>query len=254
MTIKRQLYFINKGLDLRDIFVYNLIKFLPYPITISDIVKSSPLVGIKERQMRVIIKRLALANLFATHHNKYGLFFIFPFATPATFRRRKTFMPCKISPEKALFPGKISPGKPLYKYNINNKKTSYYKRHNDDDREHFIYAKDNSKSQTRYLRTIKELFKNAFPSKNNYIKSPIPKDFNISLLIEKVKQSEFLQEREFSSLEWCIKNYRAIINDCYKEYKQKPAPPPPPKPDFTQREYSKEECNTLFDDLDDVDI
>ena len=98
------------------------------------------------------------------------------------------------------------------------------------------------------------MFKASFPDKNNYISNGVPENFNAGLLIRKIKESPFLMEREFATLDWCIKHYNAIINDCYKEYKQKPAPPPPPKPEFTQREYTTEECNALFDSLDDINV
>ena len=253
MPIKRQLFFINRGLDLRDIFVYSLIKILPCPITVNDIINSSPVIKIKSRQMRVILKKLVLANLVATYFNRFGLFFIFPYISLATFRHKKPYVPCKFSQGKVHFSCKFSQNKPLYKYKYINIKTSNIKKHNVVDNKHNIFAINNN-LQTKKLKNIKNIFKANFPNKNNYINSEIPNNFNISLLIKKIKESPFLMDREFATLDWCIRHYNPIINDCYKEYKQKPAPPSPPKRDFTQREYTAEQCDSLLDSLDDIEI
>ena len=93
MTVKRQLFFINRGLDLRDIFVYNLLKILPCPITVEDIIKSSPAIKVKTRQMREIIKRLTQTNLVATFFNRFGLFFIFPY-NPVAGNKKNRYLKC----------------------------------------------------------------------------------------------------------------------------------------------------------------
>ena len=252
MNTKRHQFFKDRGLDIRDFFVYKLIQTLPYPITLQQIIDSSPFIDVKTRQMSQIIKTLTTANLVATNYNKFGISFIFPHISPATYRKRKRFAPCRISQGKVAFSSKISQVKPLYKYNNINKKTIYKKQYVVD-KPHSVLARNNN-LKIQHLKKIKEIFKASFPDKNNYIKSELPRNFSISLLINKLKESPFLMEKEFATLEWCIKHYEPIINDCYKEYKQKPAPPPPPPPDFSQREYTKEECNALFDDLDDIEL
>ena len=130
MNTQRQLYYKNKGLNLTDAFIYEHIKKLPYPIKREQIKTSIPLFQGSTRQLAYIIKKLVLANLFVTRSSCYGLTFIFPFLTRASFCLDKTYSSCKNQHQSTLYQCRFLHRQPLYKYNNINKKTKYLKRNN----------------------------------------------------------------------------------------------------------------------------
>lgn len=71
----------------------------------------------------------------------------------------------------------------------------------------------------------------------------------MDLLIEKIKESEFLERCNNISLSWCLNHFDDIVADKYKNfYKKNPAT------DFEHHNYTKEELDALFDPLDEVEI
>ena len=75
--------------------------------------------------------------------------------------------------------------------------------------------------------------------------------YNLTLLIEKVRESRFL--RQFEKLSQLLRLYDNIINDKYKDFFYRLAKEDTPKP-YRAREYTDEELNSLFDNLDDVEL
>lgn len=73
--------------------------------------------------------------------------------------------------------------------------------------------------------------------------------YDLDLLIEKVKESRFL--KKFNLLSEMLKKYDLIILGRYKDYyEDKPKSNKKPK----EREYSKEQLNSLFLDINDIEI
>jgi len=105
-------------------------------------------------------------------------------------------------------------------------------------------------------------FYDAFPKKLFQFEKPIPTPHyvDIDFLIERVRASQFLFKNPRQNFTWCIKpeNYNKICTQTssgryyYDEWNQ----PIKQKSAKTQnsRDYSPEELNNLFDDLDDLKI
>lgn len=114
-------------------------------------------------------------------------------------------------------------------------------------------------------------FASAFPSKKNVITSSCRKFFkeigidtvkmkvNIDKLIEAVKNSDFLMERDYLGFWWCLTNYTRIVNEIFKtgadgktimKYWQSCDQ----TAGYKGREYSKAELESLFDSIDDLEV
>lgn len=255
MTLKQQEYFDKKGLSLKEAFIFLFLKKLSRPITYEEILGYVPLAQVNLRQLKNIIKKITDANIMATKSNRNGTVFIFPYFTSATKCTKTVFGKCKKLPQQTIFRGRFLHFTALYKYNKINKKPKVKIRHTVVDHTDDIFVKGN-RSQVKYLKLVKDFFKNQFPNKNNYIKSELPQNFNLKLLVSKINESPFLKEREFASLEWCIKHYNAIISGYYRQY-EKPVQETAPQNSykgFQERTYTNEECNSLFDSLDDIEL
>ena len=76
--------------------------------------------------------------------------------------------------------------------------------------------------------------------------------YNLTLLIDKVRESRFL--RQFVKLSQLLRLYDNIINDKYKDFSYRLAQQEDsPKP-YRAREYTDEELNSLFDNLEDIEL
>lgn len=105
--------------------------------------------------------------------------------------------------------------------------------------------KEKEKNKREKILSQKQLkFANAFPEK--IIDCEVPEQIDIDLLIQKIKESEFLTSANNFTLQLCIKYYDKITQDFYKSYKQTN------KPEFEQRTYTQEDINSLFTDLKDI--
>ena len=75
--------------------------------------------------------------------------------------------------------------------------------------------------------------------------------YNLTLLIDKVRESQFL--RQFEKLSQVLRLYDNILSDKYKDFSYRLNKEDSPKP-YRAREYTDEELNSLFDNLDDVEL
>lgn len=251
-----QLYFMDKGLSIKEVFLLNILKTLSQPISLNQILLKFPILALKQRQYCQILEKFEDANILVKVKGYNGYYFIFPFLVVAKNRIYKPFRLCEKSHEQILGICGKSHNPPLYKY-YNNK--SYVNNlHNVvDNRVNVFNNSFKSKKEVELHKEIKAIFKKEFPTKNTFIKDDLPPNFNIHALIKRIKESPFLLEKDFTSLNWCVKNYQAIISGYYKpfEYKQnQPTATSLPDKGLNERTYTKEFLDSLFDPMDDIEI
>ena len=94
-------------------------------------------------------------------------------------------------------------------------------------------------------------FNKEFPERSLNNISVLPKNFLMDKVIERIKESEFLSTHKNIGLRSCIKHYEEIINGIYASFDKDRNI----KPNFsTGRNYTKEEMNALFQDIEDIEI
>ena len=93
-----------------------------------------------------------------------------------------------------------------------------------------------------------EKFKEVFPNKLTEGKYTVPSNFEMDKLISEVKESDFLKSNNNLSLPWLINNYDKIINGAYKDYVKKN------ENTIVTHNYTTEELNSFFTDLDSLDL
>lgn len=92
-------------------------------------------------------------------------------------------------------------------------------------------------------------FFNNFPNKKCKIDFVIPSNIDFNILTEKINQSSFLKTLGNLDLKWCVQNYQEILSDEYKDFEKK-------KNDFnySMRKYENLDFNTLFDNVDEIEL
>ena len=90
-------------------------------------------------------------------------------------------------------------------------------------------------------------FKKAFPNKSIEGIDIVPKNIDIDLLIKSIEESKFLTTNKNLDFQWCINQYQRIIGDRYKDYINQLD-----KKEFKGRNYTTEDMNAFFDDIDKV--
>jgi len=109
----------------------------------------------------------------------------------------------------------------------------------------FVVVKENF----ALISSIKERFKKEFPNKNNYINCEVPDNFNYEIFINKIKNSPFLSEKNNLGLTWLLKNHDAILAGLYDPFITKTRLPESTPNDFSERTYTKEFLDNLYDEL-----
>ena len=292
MTTLEQLKFVKKGLNLKEVFVWVYLKKLKEPTSLNAFLAINPLIGLNERSLRTIIDKLEELNMIAKFKTSTHLIFVFPFLKSKKTHHRIKYKPCKKQPSTTFMCGKKQPlSFTIYNY-INNLKNKRKERnvniksnitsHYDDDIMSIItnkqinntYMPPNlqclneqkhevvvSQNNFDFISSIKAKFKKDFPNRKNFLSCPLPDNFNYDLLITKIKESPFLNEKDNLSFSWLVSKYDAIINDCYAPFKERTeqqsfiTKEPEIKP--SERIYTKEFLNSLFtplDRLDDIEI
>lgn len=114
--------------------------------------------------------------------------------------------------------------------------------------------KTNTNTETRDSSTSDSLkkFNQIFPEKVTNGNVKIPDYVNMELLMQKIKQSDFLQKCPNLNLNWLIQkdNYEKVIKDFYTNRTFTPSN----EQTFKQRTYSSEETNNLFTNLEDIKL
>lgn len=114
--------------------------------------------------------------------------------------------------------------------------------------------KTDTNTNTRDTHSCDSLskFNQTFPEKAVKEEIKIPDYVNMDLLIEKIKQSDFLQKCPNLNLTWLIQkdNYDKVTSDFYTNRNFKPVK----TVDYSKRDYSAEEINSLYTNLEDIKI
>ena len=121
-----------------------------------------------------------------------------------------------------------------------------------------IYINKDGSIKPEYWSESQLKFNQAFPDKAiNYEITP---DVNIDLLIKKINQSEFLKSQKRFDLKWCVLHHISIEIGYYDDYIQKqkenalPYFHPKQEPMFIVHTYSKQDFDSLYDNLDEVKL
>ena len=118
---------------------------------------------------------------------------------------------------------------------------------NEDDNDNGVVDVDIQNSTTTKLKTLQSLCDNLT------IDVTPTKEYNLDLLIEKVKSSRFL--KKFNLLSEMLKKYDLIVTDRYKDYYEDKKPK---SKNFISREYTPEQMEALkksvFMDIEDIEI
>ena len=95
--------------------------------------------------------------------------------------------------------------------------------------------------QTEFVQSLSQKFKKIQINVSDFD----IKNYDTEKLIQEISKSNFLQN---APLSFILKNYTKVINGEYANIT-------PNKPsEFSQRTYTEEEQNALFDNLDEIDI
>lgn len=92
-------------------------------------------------------------------------------------------------------------------------------------------------------------FKQAFPYKKLGKVTTIPDWVDVDKIIRALRESKFLREQGSVTLKSCIDNYNYIIAGDFKDYYKGRQ-----KSFSTERNYTKEEMNALFQSIDEIEI
>ena len=95
-----------------------------------------------------------------------------------------------------------------------------------------------------------ENFSSLFPNKIDMSLKDIPPFVNLETLTEKLKESEFLQKCNNLTMHWFCQenNYKKIISDFYKGMSFNNNKP------YQTRSYTQEELDSLYTNLDDINL
>lgn len=111
-------------------------------------------------------------------------------------------------------------------------------------------SKEPEKAMTDEQAKFLEEFKRICPDKEidcNLAEMPAV-DYN-SLLKEIKRSPQFLQKNKALNLKWCIDNAEKIIKGTYKNWSDSGG-----KHFANERNYTREECNSLFQDIDEIEV
>ncbi len=258
MTTSLQQSLISLGLKLKDIFILGALKRLSSPTTVDNILKFNPLIELNNKNLRLVINKLEQINMLVKFRTHKGLFFLFPFLKPTTKNRKYRLLKVQNKPFSCFENGQLKPI-PFYIYNYINK---VYIKHNEHKEtiDDVFYVKQSlivNKSNYSLIYRLKTRFKKDFPTKNNYLNTPLPIGFNYKLFSSKIKASPFLSSKDNLGLTWLIKNYDAIINDQYAPFylpTTEQNKTSTYKNGFSERTYTSNELASLYDNLTDIEL
>ena len=196
----------------------------------------------------LIVSRTTLVNLQLITYvkgngNKSGEYSLLKICMP--YGNDKTSRVCPERTTKSSFvcPERTTNDTQRTRHIINNKYISQREKEPIKHIDNNIYTHAHTSDSSLSPKQLK--FKESFPQRK--IDCEVSEQIDIDLLIQKIKESEFLNQVDNMSLKSCISRYDQIINNYYKTYHKTN------NDNFKQRTYTKEECNSLFDDLNKID-
>lgn len=98
--------------------------------------------------------------------------------------------------------------------------------------------------QARFL----QLFRDYFPRKKIDCQIAAYPEFDYNQLITRMRNSDFIKRSDNLTLKWCLEHRDVILSGKHETDQSKK------KQDFTGRNYTREQMNALFQDIDDIEI
>ena len=99
-----------------------------------------------------------------------------------------------------------------------------------------------SLSQKKFLKK--------FPGKVESEPTPLPSNFDLQKLLDKVSESEFLAKCANLSFGWCILHYDEILANKYKNFQKAQGD----NTKINKREYTTDEADAIFDNFNNLDL
>jgi len=249
LNLTNLLNYSKNNLTLSEIVVLETVKISRMPTTIQKILETIKFT-VKKRQLSNILTKLEHQNMFVKFRLKNGFLFLLPFlknqkGNLMRFKKHNSKTNSNFKLKHAIF---FLRGF-IYK-NINNKRKyhviNFNNKHNE---EETTFNKEQklvfNKTVYKQINELKTQFRKDFPTKNAFINTTIPKNFDYCLLKQKILESDFLTKKDNLGFSWLIKNYDAIVNDYYKTNTQSFINKT--YNGFQERTYSKEELDFLWD-------
>lgn len=265
-TTQKQL--LESGLSLKEYVLLSFLQQAPdalrlqgvgvknkwcYELTINQVLQELPILQVGDRQIKRLLKNLETKEFIKKYRSKFGFYFSCDKNVTTQNQVRTKMSQLGGSSDKNVTTGTADKDpiniSILNKYNtLNNINIT-----NKEDEE--INSNTNNKYPycAKTLLDMKSRFESEFPGRNSYVKDlNMLQGKDIELLITKVKESPFLlEEHKELGLNWLIEHYDAIICDYYEPYYKKVKPI---STNFEQRTYTKEQLDTMFDSLDDIEL
>ncbi len=108
----------------------------------------------------------------------------------------------------------------------------------------FVDLSDQQKlSLTRFLKK--------FPSKACELNFKVPNNLDINVLIKKVSESTFLSSANNLNVKWCCEHFDEISSGAYSDFQRLKAPN---QRNYQDRDYTGFDFDSLFTDLEEVEI
>ena len=103
------------------------------------------------------------------------------------------------------------------------------------------------KEKTTVVSNFLLSLKNKYPNLNTDVNQQnlLNYDYDLEKINKAIEKSEWLQN---ASIDFVLQNYAKVISGAYDSFTIKS------KPGFKQRQYTKEEVDALFDNLDEIDL
>lgn len=230
-----------------------------YELTISQVLEELPLLEIKERQLQGMLKALVDKGLLIKFKSRRGFCFSCARNCGSKILDMQKIAGLDVRHAKNCGTETASEGDinitPRTSFSINkNIKTSNQEDEVSERSEPTVNKYPIAPAGARVsLAEVRKAFGECFPARSLFLNGELPANFDANLLIQKMQESTFLREHQEFGLNWCVKNYQAIIQDYYKDFAHKQVKVDS-SPGFEQRSYTAEELQGLYDTLDDIEL
>lgn len=230
-----------------------------YELTISQVLEELPLLQIKERQLQGMLKALVDKGFLVKFKSKCGFYFSYAKNCGSKILDTQKIAGLNARHAKNCGTETASAGDinitTRTSFNLNkNIKTSNQEDEVSERSEPSINKYPFAPAGARVsVAEVRKAFAEAFPGRSLYLNFELPDSFDPKLLVKKMQESTFLREHQEFGLNWCIKNYQAIIQDYYKDFAHIKVEADS-SPGFEQRTYTDEELQGLYDTLDDIEL
>lgn len=230
-----------------------------YELTISQVLEELPLLEIKERQLQGMLKALVDKGFLIKFKSRRGFCFSCAKNCGSKILDMQKIAGLDARHAENCTTKTASAGD----INITTRTSNIFKNNNYSSNQEDEVSERSEPSINKYpiapagarvsVAEVRKAFAEAFLGRSLYLNFKLPANFDCNLLIQKMKESTFLREHQEFGLNWCIKNYQAIIQDYYKDFAHRKVEVDS-SPGFEQRTYTDEELQGLYDTLDEIEL